>query len=773
MNNYYFLKFYEQLECVLLFCDEYRPVKSVTRDIHSCVEKFTVWYETNKITNIDEKIITNSILKISSGSSTGIDNIRVMRELGFLEDKGPKKYSFTDKFEAYVKSATSLKQWVNDEIANISKLSDISMLYNYILAALREACIYGYITSYPDGKDAFLDKVKSREEREKIYSKVYFLYGFRGLGDREYTPNANYRIISTCKYLGLIENENKEKDQFEFGKYYLTKEGEELVSILDSNFENYMGTIEYLVDALKGFIEKGKIDANVNSAAISFGVLFSDIILDNSYSVGEIVKLAELDNISDLESNIIKGIELRKTIDKREYGLKFSEESECNTIESCYDIPEGSLSKSEALSKNTILYGVPGCGKSFTIKRDYCNDEKYMERVVFHPDYTYSDFVGQILPIIDGEKISYQFVPGPFTRVLKKAHDDQENQYYLIIEEINRGNASAIFGDIFQLLDRKNGESEYSIDNQDIAKVIYENPNDEDNSWKGATGKEFEEHPIKIPSNVSILATMNTADQNVFTLDTAFKRRWKLESIPNTFEDCAYSTAEIADTGVSWQSFVETINSEIIDFNKEGIVSEDKRIGAFFLSENEIANSKLFAEKVLLYLWEDAFKYHREIFANEYQTLEDLIQGFEENKFKVFVDDISSKFVINTTTLKAAPGVEEYVQYNKRLKSQEIFKEVFDKLKVEIPSLIANTVSTKQYIRLKAENTAHANLAEVKFLADDRVKFDVEFVEEYEEKLNQQEGNCNHKYFYICDASSVDIAVDILNKSYITTKKEK
>lgn len=168
---------------------------------------------------------------------------------------------------------------------------------------------------------------------------------------------------------------------------------------------------------------------------------------------------------------------------------------------------------------NVLLYGVPGCGKSHEIKTKYCNDKKYMERVVFHPDYTYSDFVGQILPKTDGVTISYPFTEGSFTTILRKAIHDPGHMYYLVIEEINRGNAPAIFGEVFQLLDREDGTSEYGINNFDIARCVY--------------GAGMEEEEIKIPGNLTILATMNTADQNVFTLDTAFKRRWSLRNIKN------------------------------------------------------------------------------------------------------------------------------------------------------------------------------------------------------------------------------------------------
>jgi hypothetical protein len=104
--------------------------------------------------------------------------------------------------------------------------------------------------------------------------------------------------------------------------------------------------------------------------------------------------------------------------------------------------------------ENIILYGVPGAGKSWTIERYYIYENTKMERVVFHPDYTYSDFVGQILPQSKDGDVSYNFMPGPFTKILKDAYKNPNQKFILVIEEINRGNAPAIFGDIFQLLDR-------------------------------------------------------------------------------------------------------------------------------------------------------------------------------------------------------------------------------------------------------------------------------------------------------------------------------
>ncbi len=298
---------------------------------------------------------------------------------------------------------------------------------------------------------------------------------------------------------------------------------------------------------------------------------------------------------------------------------------------------------------NVLLYGVPGCGKSFTIMTKYCKDADVIERVVFHPDYTYGDFVGQILPLTDAEtgKIRYEFSPGPFTRVLSDAYNNPEKKYCLIVEEINRGNAPAIFGDIFQLLDRdESGSGAYEITNADIADRVY---------MRGQETKK-----IKLPSNLYIFATMNTSDQNVFTLDTAFQRRWNMRMVENDVFKSKIAQKPILDTNVKWANFADAINNLIIAKNVGMTSSEDKRIGAYFVTERDLKffttedgitqeeaddRNHNFPEKVLKYLWDDAFKFTRdEVFKSEYDSLEKLIKAFEtaqgDKRFRIFADDI-------------------------------------------------------------------------------------------------------------------------------------
>ena len=281
---------------------------------------------------------------------------------------------------------------------------------------------------------------------------------------------------------------------------------------------------------------------------------------------------------------------------------------------------------------NELYYGVPGSGKSHQINLDYAKDESCVERVLFHPEYTYSDFIGQILPKIDdNDRITYEFTPGPFTLILKKALRNPHKRFYLIIEELNRGNAPAIFGDIFQLLDRKTkteedapeGTSEFFITNSHIANEIY-------------FEKQLREYgtKIKIPSNLSIIASMNTSDQNVFTLDTAFQRRWDMKLIKNEFDDdCDFKGYEICGTGVSWEKFHEVINSAILDENKLKLSSEDKRLGTHFIKKDDLNDVEKFSQKVLKYLWDDAFKFSRDdIFDVGEYSLEGLIKQFENPK---------------------------------------------------------------------------------------------------------------------------------------------
>lgn len=328
----------------------------------------------------------------------------------------------------------------------------------------------------------------------------------------------------------------------------------------------------------------------------------------------------------------------------------------------------------------TIYYGVPGCGKSNKIDEETINtsDEQKM-RVVFHPEYTNADFVGQILPTnVDGN-VEYKFRPGPLSKILRRAYLHPDKKYYLIVEEINRGNAAAIFGEYFQLLDRiaakkkvpangytyTEGWSSYSIENEFINWYIRENlyadvnhklQNEDDGIAKKSDDESqkaieignlhFSANTgIRLPPNLSILATMNTSDQNVFILDNAFQRRWDMVLVKNEFGKAKteeeqknvdqQKTAQIGDSQITWETFQKTINEKISQFSKENNFSSmiDKRLGCWFVKavpDKNDANGKYiitedsFKNKILKYLWDDAFKFcHEDVFedADNFEAL--------------------------------------------------------------------------------------------------------------------------------------------------------
>lgn len=262
---------------------------------------------------------------------------------------------------------------------------------------------------------------------------------------------------------------------------------------------------------------------------------------------------------------------------------------------------------------NIIYYGAPGTGKSHKLDELIKKENTNTFRVTLHPEYTYSDFVGQLLPVSkkandgnDKYTVSYEFVPGIFTIALKEAINNPDRSVYLILEELSRANVAAVFGDLFQLLDRKNGISEYPIDNPDISKIVYGKANTDQDTYK----------KIYIPNNLSILATVNTSDQNVYPMDTAFKRRFEWRYVSTDYgsnsEDFKDNNNPTIDVGnnirVTWDNLYKGLNSFIVG---ELGLNEDKQIGPYFIKFEGANGDKahdLVKDKLLQYLWEDINK---------------------------------------------------------------------------------------------------------------------------------------------------------------------
>ena len=302
------------------------------------------------------------------------------------------------------------------------------------------------------------------------------------------------------------------------------------------------------------------------------------------------------------------------------------------------------MSLENDLKRNIIYFGAPGTGKSYNLNKDMEALTADYERVTFHPDYSYANFVGTYKPVPKGESISYEYVPGPFMRSLVKALKNPENPFLLIIEEINRANVAAVFGDVFQLLDRdSDNESRYSIETtEDMRSYL-----------KKELNEDFDK--IKIPSNLFIWATMNSADQGVFPMDTAFKRRWDFKYFGINHNEELISNIKVELNGqlISWNNLRKAINEELLSYR----INEDKLLGPFFAFNEYLETDitvdefkEIFKNKIIMYLFEDAARSKRnELFSgvtkNTNLTYSQICDAFDDKGIEIFCDNIKEKFI--------------------------------------------------------------------------------------------------------------------------------
>lgn len=300
--------------------------------------------------------------------------------------------------------------------------------------------------------------------------------------------------------------------------------------------------------------------------------------------------------------------------------------------------------------KNVIYYGAPGTGKSYSV--DGATDKSRTIRTVFHADTQYSDFVGCLKPTSNGIDVTYTFRPGPFSVALVDALKHSNSHYWLVVEEINRAPAAAVFGEIFQLLDRdETGKSKYSITPSDPDMIAY---------IESALGRELENGQIYIPANLSILATMNSSDQAVMPLDTAFKRRWRFKYIPLNFNPCASGTFSLSvpirgEIDIYWEQFAPIVNGILSDLE----IPEDRHLGPFFLNDQELKDTESQNEsltgKLFMYLWDDVLRhgYRSELFRSDIKTYGQLTYLHLRNE-QVFSDRFYSALESILTPINAA-----------------------------------------------------------------------------------------------------------------------
>jgi hypothetical protein len=329
-----------------------------------------------------------------------------------------------------------------------------------------------------------------------------------------------------------------------------------------------------------------------------------------------------------------------------------------------------------------ILFGSPGTGKSYKIdKQIISNDLKITNstniiKTVFHPEYTYGDFVGKLMPITVGGNVQYKFYEGHFLKAFSQAYkniiaaqdnDGEVEKVALVIDEINRGNSAAIFGTIFQLLDREpDGWSSYEVSvNEIIFNRLFElcdlKPHSivqgkiktykfgdeeiETNTLQKKLNCHFENRTIKIPPNLSILASMNTSDSSIYYMDSAFKRRWEWEFI-DVDSNPVLADGVAFENRVEWINFVSKLNTFIKSNHKSIRGIEDKQIGHFFITDEQISKSSV-QNKLMFFLWDSVFNRDKKplvkLLFDENSESELITFGDFASQVDLFIDKINER----------------------------------------------------------------------------------------------------------------------------------
>lgn len=430
-----------------------------------------------------------------------------------------------------------------------------------------------------------------------------------------------------------------------------------------------------------------------------------------------------------------------------------------------------------SLSLQQIFYGAPGTGKSHTIKEE--TKESDVIRTTFHPDTDYSTFVGAykpttaLLPICDElgqpmkigattlhkEQIVYEFVAQSFLQAYVNAWKkfDKDDKQYLVIEEINRGNCAQIFGDLFQLLDRNDyGFSDYPIKadadmkrqlqkaftglviaQKDKINAMYEG--------KDIVSQVLNGDILLLPNNLYIWATMNTSDQSLFPIDSAFKRRWDWSYMPISDAENNW-IIEVDGSKYDWWQFLEKINEKIGSITN----SEDKKLGYFFCkAQDGVISAKTFVGKVIFYLWNDVFKDYEfgdAIFNDEdgsklsfdkFYTSEGKNSKVVEEKVALFLKNLRlipieiskeeseiededgntpesnsrnyDKFTVNdgaecAKNKLAIECIKEYIKLNPNITAQEVYEKW-----TSLGSIVPHFIETKEQFDSRTDNSKRSD----------------------------------------------------------------
>ena len=423
--------------------------------------------------------------------------------------------------------------------------------------------------------------------------------------------------------------------------HYIYPRFDKLLNIIEANeYMQHWGRKYYAPNPYTKSMQQNQKPVVINNFLVNYALdkgndaLFSEALQDMYVDVigNTDILINMINNFMDVEIKgdkvVLKDPANAKKYSEKEVWLDFSINDKRAFFEFVGETPL-KIKDKKTRDLQIIYYGAPGTGKSHKIKDDAnvkAADEKNLVfRTTFHPDSDYSTFVGAYKPTMDKRAvrnvagdvvkntdkeevyedcIKYSFVPQAFLQAYVAAWDNPDEKVFLVIEEINRGNCAQIFGDLFQLLDRGcDGFSEYPImADRDLAKYL--NGKDE-NGQDVLTNKDgIKDGKLRLPNNLYIWATMNTSDQSLFPIDSAFKRRWEWVYMPiDTKKENWY--IQIGGSQYSWTDFLNKVNDELLTDE----TAEDKHLGFYFCkAENGIISKETFVAKVLFYLWTDVFK---------------------------------------------------------------------------------------------------------------------------------------------------------------------
>ena len=552
-----------------------------------------------------------------------------------------------------------------------------------------------------DGKDfvlpqIFKDRVTTINNNNIVYNKFSAIIETSGSGTLNiYLPNQWFYIAS---YFTEFYNELSK-----YKKYALMVVDRERLKNLNGNTlssseEDTLKALD-IDEKSKSYLQKFMTDYSWWGGAktIDRGDFYVSPILSHARLVN-----ASQSFVADLCAFLSDKDDLVKAIIAGEATEDYSIQTSSNTI-----------------SRQVIYYGAPGTGKSHKIKEILAGQNIQKEnifRTTFHPDSDYSTFVGAYKPtrgkkplyglnggitvrmkegdrMLEEETITYNFIPQAFLNAYIRSYQTTDN-VYLIIEEINRGNCAQIFGDLFQLLDRdEEGKSEYTIKADTDLKAYLE-------ETLGTDNEGIKDGEICLPSNLYIYATMNTSDQSLFPIDSAFKRRWDWEYEPIKYKNTKWEI-DIQDKRYSWVSFQKIVNDKIFDATH----SEDKMLGDFFVNPgNQIISEKMLVNKILFYLWNDVCKDgESDIFK---------VNDSEDISFsQLYGEDGSRKLIDMMAYLKVAPfvadagtGLEDSIIDDNEILDQsikdwykDIWDDVIDNIRNKVPGTLPSSAPRQNY----------------------------------------------------------------------------